>query len=147
MVCHHSSWFATCIVHTSSCAVLFVTHTYPLSPVYFNLPTPSHVAIDKDDNLMDEWFELIRKRNNLNEKEEELVYTLVPAEASLAGNRVSYIPLISCMFSRKDLELIIQYESLDMELRKRFAKSGMANCPCTTSSQCWFIHLSLCCCR
>ena len=89
---------------------------------------------------MDEWFELIRKRNNLNEKEEELVYTLVTAEASLTGDSVTHIPLISCMFSRKDLELIIQYESLDMELRKRFTKSGMANCPCTTSLQFWFIH-------
>ena len=36
---------------------------------------------------------------------------------------------------------LIQYESLDMELRKRFVKPGMANCPCATSSQCWFIHL------
>jgi hypothetical protein len=55
-------------------------------------------TIDKDDNLMDEWFDLIHKRNNLNEREEELVYT------------------------RKDLELIMQYDSLDLDLRERLSK-------------------------
>lgn len=34
----------------------------------------SFAAIDKEDHLMDEWFDLIRQRDELNTKEEEFVY-------------------------------------------------------------------------
>ena len=31
-------------------------------------------AIDKEDRLMDEWFDLIKQRDELNSREEEFVY-------------------------------------------------------------------------
>ena len=34
----------------------------------------SFAAIDKEDYLMDEWFDLIKQRDELNAKEEEYVY-------------------------------------------------------------------------
>lgn len=37
--------------------------------LFFPLP-----AIDKEDRLMDEWFDLIKQRDELNSREEEFVY-------------------------------------------------------------------------